>query len=451
MWKHLHLAAAALCVVLAASSHAATPTASDPYRLGVDDKLRIRVYEWRNSVGEVHEWSALNDEFTIGPGGELSLPLIGSIPASGKTAEALGEAIGDRLQSAVGMAKRPQISVQIARYRPFYVVGAVNHPGEYAYRPGLSVLQAFSIAGGLFRLTEGGMAQLQRSAQTTFGELRVLVLQSNRLIARRARLQAELDGAGEVKFPPELTQRQSDPDIAPILRQELEAFAAYRDTLQSELASRNELKDLLAKEVVSLQKKIVSADQEVSMLNGELTKVTDFVRKGLAVAPREFSLRQNGMEMQRARLDLDTAVLRAREEIGKIDHSIIESRNQVRKEVLRELDDTSSKLAEVTARIAMVSDIVKQDEATMPGIAMSRPDEAASVAYTIVRREENGPREMEASETTLVQPGDTIRVKRQIETPIATGIGSTPNAAALLPHAPPALASPALARAKSRW
>jgi hypothetical protein len=281
--------------------------------------------------------------------------------------------------------------------------------------------------------------------------LRVLVLQSNRLIARRARLQAELDGSSEVKFPPELTQRQSDPEIAAILRQELEAFAAYRDTLQSELASRNELKDLLAKEVVSLQKKIVSADQEVSMLNGELTKVTDFVRKGLAVAPREFSLRQNGMEMQRARLDLDTAVLRAREEIGKIDQSIIESRNQVRKEVLREMDDTSSKLAEVTARIAMLSDIVKQDEATMPGIAMSRPDEAASVVYTIVRREESGPREMEASETTLVQPGDTIRVKRQIETPIAAGTGSTPNTAALLPHAPPAPASPALARAKSRW
>jgi polysaccharide export outer membrane protein/exopolysaccharide production protein ExoF len=351
------------------------------------------------------------------------------------------------------MGKRPQISVQIARYRPFYVVGAANHPGEYAYRPGLSVLQALSIAGGMFRLTEGGMAQLQRSAQTTFGEFRVLVLQSNRLTARRARLQAELDGGNEVKFPPELTQRQSDPEIAAILRHELEAFAAYRDTLQSEIASRNELKDLLAKEVVSLQKKIVSADQEVSMLNGELTKVTDFVSKGLAVAPREFSLRQNGMEMQRTRLDLDTAVLRAREEIGKIDQNIIESRNQTRKEVLREIDDTSSKLAEVSARISTIGEIVKQDEATMPGIAASRPDEAASIVYTIVRREETGPREMEASETTLVQPGDTIRVRRQVETPLASGqpsmSPSIPNSAAL-PHASPVLASPALARAKSR-
>jgi hypothetical protein len=159
------------------------------------------------------------------------------------------------------------------------------------------------------------------------------------------------------------------------------------------------------------------------------------------------------MEMQRTRLDLDTAVLRAREEIGKIDQNIIESRNQTRKEVLREIDDTSSKLAEVSARISTIGEIVKQDEATMPGIAASRPDEAASVVYTIVRREETGPREMEASETTLVQPGDTIRVRRQVEMPLASGqpgmSPSIPNSAAL-PHAAPVLASPALARAKSR-
>jgi polysaccharide export outer membrane protein/exopolysaccharide production protein ExoF len=438
MRKHLQLAAAILCIATLTSSHAATPTGGDSYRLGVDDKLRIKVYEWRNSVGEVHEWSALIDEFTVGPSGDLSLPLIGSVPAAGKTTEALAEAIADRLQSAV--SKRPLVSVEIAHYRPFYIVGTVNHPGEYPYRPGLTVLQALGIAGGLFRLTETGMLQFQRSAQTTAGDLRVLALQRNRLVARRARLQAELDGGNEVKFPPELTQRQPDPEIAAILKQEQEAFTAYRDGLQTEIASRNQLKDLLAKEVVSLQQKIASADREVGMLNGELTKVAEFVRKGLAVAPREFSLRQNGLEMQRARLDLDTAVLRAREEIGKTDQSIVELRNQTRKEVLREIDDTATKLTEVSAKIGTLGEIVKQDEATMPEIAASQPNEGTSVIYTIVRREDTGPHEVEASEMTPVQPGDTIRVRRRIETPIASGARIDPSAnSALLPHAQPAL------------
>jgi polysaccharide export outer membrane protein/exopolysaccharide production protein ExoF len=440
MWKHLQLAAVALCLVLSTSGQAAPPAASDAYRIGVADKLRIRAYEWRNSVGEVHEWAALNDEFTIGAGGELSLPLVGSIPAAGKTTEALADTIAERMQSAVGMGRRPQISVEVSRYRPFYIVGAVNNPGEYPYRPGLSVLQAVSIAGGLFRPTEASMMQFQRSARTTAGELRLLVLQYNRLIARRARLQAELDGSSDIKFPPELTQRQSDPEVAATLKQELQAFAAHRDALQNEIASRNQLKELLATEVVSLQQKIASADQEVGMLKTELTKVTEFVRKGLVVAPREFSLRQNGMEMQRTRLDLDTAVLRAREEIGKTDQSILELQNQNRKELLREVDDTNGKLAEASAKMATLGEIVRQDEATMPGIATPQSDEDASVVYTIVRRDETGLREVEAAEATGVQAGDTIRVKRQTETPIAAGGESAMRpGAALMQRSPPAI------------
>jgi exopolysaccharide production protein ExoF len=438
MWKQLQLAAVALCLVLSAPGQAAPPAASDAYRLGVADKLRIRAYEWRNSVGEVHEWAALNDEFTIGAGGELSLPLVGSVPAAGKTTEALADTIAERVQA--GMGRRPQISVEISRYRPFYIVGAVNNPGEYPYRPGLSVLQALSIAGGLFRPTEASMMQFQRSARTTAGELRLLVLQYNRLVARRARLQAELDGGSDIKFPPELTQRQSDPEVAAVLKQELQAFAAHRDAVQNEIASRNQIKELLAREVVSLQQKIANSDQEVGMLKTELTKVTEFVRKGLVVAPREFSLRQNGMEMQRTRLDLDTAVLRAREEIGKTDQSILELQNQNRKELLREVDDANGKLAEVSAKMATLGEIVRQDEATMPGIATSNSDENASVVYTIVRRDETGQREVEAAEATVVQAGDTIRVKRQTETPVAGGESAMGPGVALMQRSPPAVA-----------
>ena len=411
MGKSLRIAAAGICVIFAATSgQMATPAAADAYRLGVDDKLRLKIFEWRESVHEVHEWSALNDDFTVGSSGDLSLPLIGSVPAAGKTTQELASLVAERLQSAVVMAKRPEVSVEVAHYRPFYIVGAVNKPGEYSYRPGLTVLQALGIAGGLFRLSDDSMLQFRRAAQTTSGEFRVFVLQSNRFRARQARLQAELNGAKEPVFPSDLIKQQSDPEIAASLKEEQQAFAAHRDRLQSDVASRNQLKDLLAREIVSLQDKIGSADQELSMLKGELSKVSDFVRKGLAVAPREFSLRQNGMELQRTRLDLDTAVLRAKEEIGKTDQSIVEFQDQDRKEVLRDLEETSAKLAETSAKITSTSQIVREDQATIPEPAAGSR-EGASVSYTIVRQDMTGTRESEASEGTAVQPGDTIRVR----------------------------------------
>src|SRR3954465_1072836 len=143
-------------------SQAATPVPSDPYRLGPDDRLRIRVYEWRDMYGQVHQdWAALNDEFTVGPTGELSLPLVGSVSAAGQTMESVTTAISDRLQIAAGMETRPKISVEVAKYRPFYILGEVSRPGEYPYRPGLTALQALGIAGGVFRPLEAAMAQLE--------------------------------------------------------------------------------------------------------------------------------------------------------------------------------------------------------------------------------------------------------------------------------------------------
>jgi hypothetical protein len=126
------------------------------------------------------------------------------------------------------------------------------------------------------------------------------------------------------------------------------------------------------------------------------------------------------MELQRTRLDLDTAVLRAKEEIGKTDQSIVEFQDQDRKEILRDLEETSAKLAETSAKITSTGQIVKEDQATIPELAAGSR-EGASVSYTIVRQDMTGTRESEASEGTAVQPGDTIRV-RASQPPVVAGM-----------------------------
>src|SRR5581483_10623181 len=103
----------------------AAPLTNPEYRLGTGDKLRLKVYEWRSSVGQLQEWSALNGDYTIGPDGTMSLPLIGSLAAGDRTLQQLAEAISDRLQKAIGLSERPSATLEIVGYRPFYLVGAV--------------------------------------------------------------------------------------------------------------------------------------------------------------------------------------------------------------------------------------------------------------------------------------------------------------------------------------
>ncbi len=106
------------------------------YRLGVADKVRVIVFDE----------PSLSGEFLVNANGSLSLPLIGDIPAVGSTASVITGAIKKRLSD--GFLRDPQVSIDVLTYRPYYILGEVNKPGEYPYSSGLTVLNAVATAEG---------------------------------------------------------------------------------------------------------------------------------------------------------------------------------------------------------------------------------------------------------------------------------------------------------------
>ncbi|MEM6475497.1 MAG: polysaccharide biosynthesis/export family protein [Pseudomonadota bacterium] len=105
----------------------------------------------------------------IGVEGNVSMPLLGSIPAAGMTAKQLEEDLTARL-GKVGL-KTPMVSVNIAEYASHLVTveGSVKQPGVYAFQPGARLSSAIALASGLertakreqlavFRETENGMS-----------------------------------------------------------------------------------------------------------------------------------------------------------------------------------------------------------------------------------------------------------------------------------------------------
>ena len=112
------------------------PRAAYDYVLGPGDKLRLTVF------GE----SDLSGEFTIDGSGFARLPLVGQVRAAGYTSQQLEAVIGGAL--AQGYLKSPRVSVEVTTYRPFYIIGAVNRPGQYAYVDHMNALTAVALAGG---------------------------------------------------------------------------------------------------------------------------------------------------------------------------------------------------------------------------------------------------------------------------------------------------------------
>jgi polysaccharide biosynthesis/export protein len=111
-------------------------TSADGYILGPNDRIRLKVY------GE----SDITGEYEIGSTGNVSIPLAGHIRAAGATTRQLEKAIAAAL--AKGIVRDPRVNVEIAQYRPYYILGEVKKSGEYPYRLGLTVMDAVASAGG---------------------------------------------------------------------------------------------------------------------------------------------------------------------------------------------------------------------------------------------------------------------------------------------------------------
>ncbi|MDX5330581.1 MAG: polysaccharide export protein [Caulobacteraceae bacterium] len=145
MQRFLTLLAAVVAVLLAVSTPSLgwAQTAEEAsvrlvpeYRMGPGDKVRVITF------GE----ESLTGEFFVGGSGNISLPLIGEVRAQGLTIPEFQRAIEASLQE--GYLRDPRVSVEVLNYRPFYILGEVENPGEYPYTNGLSVLNAVATAGG---------------------------------------------------------------------------------------------------------------------------------------------------------------------------------------------------------------------------------------------------------------------------------------------------------------
>ncbi|MDW6021434.1 polysaccharide biosynthesis/export family protein [Mesorhizobium sp. BAC0120] len=109
---------------------------NQPYRLGAGDRVRVTVFEQES----------LTNTYSVDQSGYLAFPLIGAVPARGYTMQQLEGAIAGKLRN--GYLRDPDVTVEMDRYRPIFVMGEVGAAGQYSYVPGMTVQKAIAAAGG---------------------------------------------------------------------------------------------------------------------------------------------------------------------------------------------------------------------------------------------------------------------------------------------------------------
>ncbi|GEP03122.1 polysaccharide biosynthesis/export family protein [Methylobacterium oxalidis] len=401
--------------------------ASADYGLGPQDRVRIRIVEWRPGKSEAVEWLPLNGEYTVAASGLVSVPMLGEFKVEGMTPSAFSEAIGDRLQKRAGFVNKPDVSVEVIQYRPFYIVGAVDKPGEYYFRPGTTVLQAVGIAGGFYRPADGGLLRLERDRINAVGLVDAARLDLQRGLIRKARLEAEL--AGRIKF--DLPEGITGKEAQRVQADETALAQARASMLAAQLENSSGLQAILASQVRSLEQKIGVQDKQLEISRRELKEVSGLVGRGLAVTSREFSLERIVAEMESKRLDYEMAALNARQDIKKSEQGATDLKNDLRTRIVTELADTMAAVGQARAKLRTAEDLITEASVVAPRAMLDRQRTAQGgvrPGYTIVRRgRESGT---SVDETAALEPGDVLRVEMTVQ-PGSTAAGERRDEAAV--------------------
>lgn len=380
--------------------------AAGDYRLGSQDKLTIRVAEWQTVEGTFRDWSAVNGEYTVGPSGTLSVPFAGELPASGKTTSEIATAIGEALQKKLALSDKPEASVEMAQFRPFYISGEVQNPGQFPYVPDLTVLKAISVAGGIRRNADYG-PQLGKDLITAKGNFDIFDDRRVRLIVRRARIDADMAGKTSFEVP---TEAGSDPRLPAIVADEMTILTSDQKALKLKLEALDELKGVLQSEIESLQKKIVNQQKQVDLAQQQLTSIGPLAQKGLVANARLLDTQQSVTDLQGKILDYETAILTAKQSISKATQDAIDAQNTLNSRLATDRQQTETDLKEASLRVNMQSGLMA--EATDPSrMAASDNDQQPNLLYALVRVVDGKSDEIAAKEDTPVLPGDVIKVK----------------------------------------
>ncbi|KQV70302.1 hypothetical protein [Rhizobium sp. Root1220] len=383
------------------------PRSAESSPLPPETKIKLTVVQWIPTKGVYEQWGSLGGEYTVSEEKTIVMPVLGSIQVGDLDNAGLAAEIGIRLKDKIGLVETPATLVEVLQYAPIYVVGDVAKPGEYTYHPRLSVLQALAMSGGEIRSVDG----LQNSLDVTklVGELKELDDSIIRSGAKIERLQAEMSGAKVLDF--EKQPGNTDQFTAAIYNQEKAIFAARANALDRKTKSLSELLDLLTEEIHVLDEKTKSTDANIKSMQQQVDSIATLVSRGAVVATRQGEVERVLRSYQDNRLDIVTAIMRARQSISQTTRDLQGVADERQTEVASALQSERALIVQLKLK-RETSQKLMLDNLSQNG-AQTHQSEKLPLIFSIVRRDDGKMVEVGASETTALLPGDVIKVSRQ--------------------------------------
>jgi polysaccharide biosynthesis/export protein len=364
---------------------------SRAYRLAPGDRIAVMVFGQAELSGDI----------VVDGAGNILLPFIGPIEVKGLTVDECQERIHDQL--ANGILKQPSVSVRISELRPLYVLGDVRIPGVYPFRYGSTVKSVVAAAGGF------GLAEpLQGATISDFfladERVRQLSLQQRSLLVRRARIEAQRDGMNA--FSPSAARNPAEEaDFAEMVAIEKDTFDSQLAMLQNQLDLLRSQKPRIKSEIEALNALTTTTKRQLEYIREQAEKYTKLVKQGLGLSNAELQFKITEANYENELWKLTAQVSRLEMDTGDLDLKIHEAEASFKKQIVAELRDVRERLKELDVTLPSAR---KVRAAKLQQVGGAEADRSISVT----RAHDGEATVFQATETTSLDPGDVIEVKR---------------------------------------
>ncbi len=181
-----------------------------------------------------------------------------------------------------------------------------------------------------------------------------------------ARLVAQRDGLEAILFPQDLVDRQSVPQVAEILKQQIEAFRSERQLHEGQIALHRQRIDQLNAEIAGVEAEARANRRQISLLSEELSGMNELLAKGFASRNRVMQLERDlaGIEGARARNLADIA--KAKQSVSETQLLIGQEMSKYRDGIIQRLEEAERLAFDTYNQVNMVADTLKRTEVTAP-------------------------------------------------------------------------------------
>ncbi len=343
---------------------------------------------------KVRSFPELSGEYRINEDGTISIPVLGRVPLGDSTASAFETLLAERFSKVA--ARDVYVSLEISMYRPVFVTGAVNTPGTPQWRPGLTVLQAVSLAGGTLNRRD------DRNAQTS-PALRIALLNDSyqRLIAAKARLQAEKANATAIAIPTTLTAAAGDEIAKGLIQAEQAYLDLRRSSINAVYSTLDAKQKAVQAEVDELDKETPTILARLAARKEYLDQLRDLVKRGASSIPRLTDQEDLVWAIETSLNEKRVAKSRALAIIAGLEIDRVATKRQRDESIDQDLQRVERELAQTQIELSSLLALPAGAEPTQ---------QPARFIYSIVRRGKDTSSRMDVREFDAVEPDDVLIV-----------------------------------------